>query len=204
MSTPTDRQLARSTALGARRASTTEQEAEGMLIATEDAQLQQAALAETSPLESRYSAALAAQLEAKHEQVERIEDRLEALIDRQEAEVQRAQSQQPGLLALPGTRAKWQFQLQRQQAALQRLHDRLENIREIKDGMGVHAPKIEELSSRKLRLQEPALAGEWDEMREAARRHQALMRKQEQEQQRQRRGEHIGQVQTLGLSQVPR
>jgi len=50
-----------------------------------------------------------------------------------------------------------------QQAIIQRLQARLEGVREIKEGMGTHAPRIKELATRKLRAQQPELAAEWDE-----------------------------------------
>jgi hypothetical protein len=112
------------------------------------------------------------------------------------------------MLALPSTRAKWQQQMQQQQATLQRLHGRLETVREIKEGMGIHSPRIEELAARKLRAQEPELASEWADMREAQRRHEALQRKEEQEkkqtQDRERREqiERTGRGVRLGLSQA--
>ena len=149
-----------------------------------------------------------AQVEAKHDQAERIEDRLEDLIERQESRMQQAQAKQPGMLALPSTRAKWQQQMQQQQATLQRLHGRLETVREIKEGMGIHSPRIEELAARKLRAQEPELASEWADMREAQRRPEALQRKEEQEkkqtQDRERREqiERTGRGVRLGLSQA--
>lgn len=71
--------------------------------------------------------------------------------------------------------------MQQQQHTMQRLHGRLESVREIKEGMGLHGPRIDELAIRKLRAQEPELAREWDAMQEAQRLHQALQRKQEQE-----------------------
>jgi hypothetical protein len=108
------------------------------------------------------------------------------------------------MLALPGTRAKWQQQMQQQQGAMQRLQARLENVREIKEEMGVHGPRIEELATRKLRAQEPELAGEWDDMQEARRRHHALRRKQGQEkkQQEQKQREQSSRGMHLGLCQA--
>jgi hypothetical protein len=150
----------------------------------EEAQAEQAALLEATPLESQYCAALAAQVQAKHDQVDRIEDRLENLVEQQGARLQQAQAQQPGLFALPGARARWQRQLQQQQCQLQRLHGRLEHVREIRDGMAIQTPRIEDLAHRKLRAQEPELAAEWDTLQEAQRRHQALIRKQEQDRKR--------------------
>jgi hypothetical protein len=211
MSAATDRQPQRlADSSGLRRVSDVQQQADGLLGQAEEAQATQQAALETSPLESEYSAALAAQIEAKQDQAARIEDRLEGLIEQQESRLMQIEAKQPGLLALPGQRARWQGQVQQQQALLQRLHTRLENVREIKEGMGVHAPRIEELATRKLRAERPELAEEWDEMREAARRHQALMRKKEQERRqqlaRERSGDDghgMGRSRGLGLSQTP-
>nr|BCU00348.1 hypothetical protein [uncultured bacterium] len=156
-------------------------EADVLQRQAEDAQGEQQAMLETAPLESQYGAALAAQVEAKHDQVERIEDRLEGMIEQQEAKLHQIEAKQPGFLSLPSTRASWQSQVQQQQALLQRLHGRLEGVREIKDGMGLHGPRVEELATRKLRQAEPELAEGWDEMRTAQRAHEALMRKKEQD-----------------------
>ena len=181
-------------------------QADALLERAQEAQAEQTALLEASPLESQYSAAFAAQVEAKHDQAERIEDRLENLIEQQASRLQQTQASQPGLFSRPGARAKWQSQIQQQQSAMQRLHGRLEAVREIKDGMGAHGPRIEELAHRKVRSQEPELVKDWEEMREAERLHQALLRKQEQEKkqalERERRGENLGRGLRLGLTQA--
>ena len=182
-----------------------EVQADALLERAQEAQAEQTALLEATPLESQYSAAFAAQVEAKHDQAERVEDRLENLIELQASRLQQAQSSQPGILALPGARAKWQQKMQQQQSTMQRLQGRLETVREIKEGMGIHGPRIEELATRKLRVQEPELAKDWDDVREAQRQHQALLRKQEQEKkqtlEREQR-EHLGRGMRLGLSQA--
>ena len=211
MNAATDRQPQRLTDMpSARRVSDVQQQADGLLERAEEAQAEQQAALETSPLASEYSAALAAQIEAKQDQAARIEDRLEGQIEQQESRLMQIEAKQPGLLALPGQRTRWQSQVQQQQALLQRLHTRLENVREIKEGMGVHAPRIEELATRKLRAEQPELAEEWDEMREAARRHQALMRKKEQERRQQLAreragddGQGLGRSRGLSPSQTP-
>ena len=156
-------------------------DADALQQQAEGAQGEQQAILETAPLESQYTAALAAHVEAKHDQVERIEDRLEGVIEQQEARLHQIEAKQPGILSLPSTRASWQSQVQQQQALLQRLHGRLEGVREIKDGMGLHGPRVEELAARKLRHDEPELAEGWDQMRAAQRAHETLMRKKEQE-----------------------
>jgi BarA-like signal transduction histidine kinase len=182
-----------------------EVQADALLERAQEAQAEQTALLEATPLESQYGAAFAAQVEAKHDQAERVEDRLENLIELQASRLQQAQSSQPGILALPGARAKWQQKMQQQQSTMQRLQGRLETVREIKEGMGIHGPRIEELATRKLRAQEPELAKDWDDLREAQRQRQALLRKQEQEKkqvlEREQR-EHLGRGMRLGLSQA--
>jgi chromosome segregation ATPase len=167
-------------------------------------QTEQASLPEPTSVEAAYSAALGAQLEAKHGQVERVEDRLENLIEQQASKLQQCRSRQPGLIALPGNRARWQQQLQQQQSTMQRLQGRLEIVREIKDGMGVHGPRIEELATRKLRHQEPGLASEWDEVQEAQRLNLAHQRREQQERERwkaQKAG--LGLSHTLAINQRP-
>lgn len=180
-------------------------QADALLGRAQEVQAEQTALLEATPLESQYSAAFAAQVEAKHDQAERIEDKIENLIELQASRLQQAQSRQPSMLALPGARAKWQQQMQQQQSTMQRLQGRLETVREIKEGMGIHGPRIEELATRKLRAQDPVLASDWDDMREAQRLHQALQRKQEQEKkqvlEREQR-EQLGRGMRLGLSQA--
>jgi DNA repair exonuclease SbcCD ATPase subunit len=162
---------------------------------------EQAALLDSAALSDQYSSALAEQVSSKHEQVERIEDKLEALIENQSSRLQDAQTHAPGLFSSPGKRAAYHAQLQRQQASLQRLQSRLETVREIAEGMGAHGPKLEELAARKLRYKEPELVEGWEEMREAQRRHEALLRKQEQEKKQQRGlGRSSGLTHTLTIT----
>jgi len=179
-----------------------EAQADGLLERANAEQAEQAAMLDTPSIETQYATALAAMIESKHDQVERIEDRLENLIEQQSSRLQQSRSQQPGLIALPSTKAKWQQQLQQQQSTMQRLQGRLEMVREIKDGMGAHGPRVEELAVKKLRHEEQGLASEWDEQQAAIRRHQALQRKKEMEQRQQSAGlgKALGGSQTLILS----
>lgn len=170
-----------------------------LLERTQGLEQEQQALLEGAPLEQTYQEALALYAQAKHAQVEQIEDRIENLIDRQQARLQHTQANTPGLLSMPSAKRAWQARQTQQQARLRNLHNRLETVREIKEGMGIHAPKIEELATRKMRAENPELASDWDAMREAARRHQALMRKQERER-KQTHEQRQGRSQSLGLS----
>lgn len=155
---------------------------------------EQAALIESAPV---YQETLAVYVMAKHEQVERIEVRLENLIEQQEARLQQTQARQPGFLSLPGARRNWQAQQAQQQASIQALHSRLEAVREIKEGTGLHSPRIEELAKRKLRAAEPELVKDWDALREAERLNQAHMRRLAREEKRSR--DIGGRGRTLGL-----
>jgi len=174
---------------------------EALLEAAQEIEREQQSALEAAPIEQTYQEALAIYVQSKFAQVEHIEDRLENLIDRQQARLQQAQARKPGFLARPSTRQVWQTNQAQQQARLQMLHTRLEVVREIKEGMGIHAPKIEELATRKMRAERPDLASDWDAMREAARRHQALTRKQEQER-KQTQEQRLGRPQSLGLSRT--
>lgn len=175
---------------------------DGLLAAAEATEAEQQAALEAAPLDQTYQEALALYVQAKHDQVERIEDRLENLIDRQQARLQQTQANQPGLLTRPGAKRAWQNQQMQQQARLQSLHVRLEAVREIKEGMGLHSPKVEELATRKMRAENPELASDWDAMREAARRHQALLRREEQEKKQAQTLERPGRSQSLGLTRA--
>lgn len=143
------------------------------LETAQDAQDEQAALVDSAPSETQYSTYLAAYVAAKHDQVARIEERLEHLLEQQTATLQRLQSRQPGFLSLPQTRAAWQQQLQLQTQRIERLHERIETVREIRDGMTLHGPRIEQLAARKLRAHEPELSAEWDKAMARERRDQA-------------------------------
>ena len=180
--------------------SRTDAAGDGLLAAAEATEAEQQAALEAAPLDQTYQEALSLYVQAKHDQVERIEDRLENLIDRQQARLQQTQANQPGLLSRPGAKRAWQNQQMQQQARLQSLHVRLEAVREIKEGMGLHSPKVEELATRKMRAEKPELAADWDAMREAARRHQALQRREEQERKQAQALERPGRSQSLGLT----
>jgi uncharacterized protein YdiU (UPF0061 family) len=157
-------------------------QADGLSEQAQAVKAEQTAMLEATPLESKYGAAFAALVEAKYGQAERIEDRLENLISQQTSRLQHTQTGQSGLFIRLGAQAS-QNQV-KQQRIIQRLHDRLEAVREIKEGMGVHDPRIEELATRKLRAREPGLTREWEDMCEAHRLHQAMLRRQEQEKRR--------------------
>jgi hypothetical protein len=172
--------------------------ADDLLNAAQDAGREQQVLMETTNSEQvSYQEMLEIYLQTKHDQVESIEDKLENLIVQQQALLQQSEAKKPGLLSMPNTKHQWAARQSRQQARLQVLHNRLDIVRELKEGMGVHSPKLEELAERKLRKHDPTLAQEWDSSLEAHRKHQALQRKQGQEK---KRFESVGVGLSLRLS----
>lgn len=162
-----------------------------------EAEQEQASSINTATLAQSYQSGLANTVQAKYDQVGRIEDRLEGQIEAQETRIQSLASNRPGFLAMPGARQAWEAQQSQQQQVLQKLNERLEAVREIHAGMGVHGPKIEDLAERRFRMREPELAMGWDDMRAAQRGHEALMRKKEQEQ---RQAKQLHQGHGLSLS----
>lgn len=176
---------------------------EGRPEAAQDVAREQQALLHAAPTEQAYQEALAVYVQAKYAQVARIEDRLESFIDRHQAKRQQTQANRPRLFSLPGTRRAWKNQGAQQQARLQTLHTRLEAVHKIKQGMGLHAPKLEELATRKLRAENPELAADWDALREAVRRQQLRTRKPEQGRKGTEQRERQGRGQTLGRNRPP-
>lgn len=156
---------------------------------------QQAMLETTEAVDQTYQQSLENYVMAKEEQAGRLEDKIESLIEQQQAKLQQTQSTRPGIISLPGAKKSWQAQQAQQQARLNNLIDRLEAVREIKDGMGLHSPRIEELASRKLRFEQPGLAADWDE-HSANLRREKLLKQQEERKQEQTRTQGV----KLGLS----
>lgn len=158
-----------------------------LVTAAEQLESNQASAIENASLEETYRKTLSVYTEKKHDQVERIEDRLEHLLDREQTKLQQCQASRPGALSTPGRRREWQATESRHRARLQTLTLRLDHVREIKDGMGLHAPRVEEMATRKMRSENPELASDWDTMRENERRNKLITRTEQQKKQTQSR-----------------
>ncbi|WP_084311660.1 IncP plasmid survival protein KfrC family protein [Pseudomonas jinjuensis] len=139
-------------------------EAQAQALASE-----QTALLEGSPLQARYNQALGEYVEQKVEQAQTLELRLETLVERQQAQLQQSLSARPGWLAMPSTRAAWQQRNERCQARLLELQGRLDRVQDLHHGMGLYAPRLEELAARRLRAEQPELAEQWSLQRQAER-----------------------------------
>lgn len=163
-------------------------DADGLLGLARGIEDQQAAEVAAPAVEEQYAAALTEIVEEKQDQASQIEDRLENMIETQSARLQQVQSHPPGMLALPGARAKWQAQVAQAQAIIQTLQNRLETVREIRDGITANGSKIEALAAEKLEHRQPKLADDFAELQEARRLHELHMRQQQGKKQEERQG----------------
>ena len=151
---------------------------ETIVEAAEAVQSEQQAMLDGASLQQTYEATLANYVEAKHNQVARLEGRLKNLIEQQDARVRQLENSAPGKFSLPGTKRAWQVKVAHEQARQRTLRNRLEAVREIRDGMSLRVPRIEEMATRKMRAENPQLASSWDAMREAQRKQEEEERKQ--------------------------
>lgn len=149
-----------------------------------------------------FNSAFQAELEAKQNQVEDIEDKLDLLIKNQETRLLQLENTQPGFLSRPGKRPEWRKNFDKQQDLLQRLQTRREMVREIKDGIGIHSNKIEDLAHKKLRFKQPELVFKFEEMREATRRHELLLKERKKNEQKQK--DTVSFYPKLKISKSPR
>ncbi len=147
-----------------------------LLESAQDLEREQQSLLDSGQIKDIYQNTLDTYVQAKHEQVEIIESRLKNIISQQQVKFQQLQRNAPGFLALPKTRRIWQSQKAQQQLRLHTLQNRLSAVVEIKDGMGLHSPRIEELATRKMRTQNPELTSKMDALNMAARQHDIALR----------------------------
>jgi hypothetical protein len=147
-------------------------DADYLLEQARTAESQETAAIATAPTEETYNAQLQAVIEEKVEQANEIEGRLEGMMEQQNARLTQMQQQSPGMLSLPGKRQAWQANIARAQATMQRIAVRLEMVREIRDGMSVHGPRVEAIAAAKLDYREPKLADDFEELMQARRLHE--------------------------------
>jgi len=148
----------------------------GLLGSAKDLEREQQSLLDSGQIKDTYQNTLDTYVLAKHEQVEIIESRLKNIISQQQVKFQQLQRNTPGFLSLPKARRIWQSQKAQQQARLHTLQNRLSAVVEVKEGMGFHSPRIEELATRKMRTQNPELTSKMDTLNMAARQHDIALR----------------------------
>jgi anaerobic ribonucleoside-triphosphate reductase len=122
----------------------------------------QQTLVTSATAEDRYNEALAQYVRAKGEQIERLEDKLEESIETGQSSLAAGANAAPRLLAGAAAHGEWEAMRQRQIQRLEHLTKRLEAVREIREGTGLYATKVEELAEEKLRREKPKLTKEHD------------------------------------------
>lgn len=136
---------------------------ESEAVAVEDSQQ---SLVETATLEQEYSSVLDSYIQQKSDQVNRIEDKLNQLLMKQQTQLQRMQSNKPSFLSLPKTKKLWRHQVNKQINVVANIQTRLTVVKEVKEGMGLHSSRIEELAHRKMRLDHKELCVKHDGLKE--------------------------------------
>jgi hypothetical protein len=111
-------------------------------------------------IQQQYSDQLGVYVQEKAQQIDRLQSSLAELLASEQAQLQAIQQRAPGWTAGKKAHAQWELQVARRKT---RIALRLDRVGEIEEAVGVYAErKIEELAERKLRLDKPELAQEWD------------------------------------------
>ena len=102
-------------------------------------------------------------VQEKAEQIDRLQFCLAAALTSEQAQLQAIQQRAPGWTAGDRAHIQWEQQVARRKTRIAQIALRLDRVGEIEEAAGVYAEtKIEELAERKLRLDKPELAQEWD------------------------------------------
>ena len=155
-------------------------EANGLLSEALLLKNQENGLLDTENIDAVYQETLDLQIISKNEQVERIEDKLESIINNQQSQLQKNQSNRPSFLSMPSAKREWQSSQSKQQARLQVLRARLDTVKDIRDGMGVNSPRVEELALAKMKEENPELVKFWKNEKTQERLKKALQQKEKQ------------------------
>ncbi|MFC1098385.1 IncP plasmid survival protein KfrC family protein [Pasteurella multocida] len=108
-------------------------------------------------IENQYTDSLNSIINEKNEQVKRLETKLSKLINDTSSQISRLQSNKPSIFALPGKKKSWESNLNKHKHIMTVATQRLEFVHEIRDDMGLHSSKIEDMAKRKLYHRDPHL-----------------------------------------------
>lgn len=108
-------------------------------------------------IENQYTDSLSSIINEKNEQVKRLETKLSKLITETNSQIGRLQSTKPGIFSLPGKKKEWDNKINQQKHIVTVATQRLELVHEIRDDMGLHSSKIEDMAKKKLYFRDPHL-----------------------------------------------
>ena len=108
-------------------------------------------------IENQYTDSLSSIINEKDEQVKRLETKLSKLITEANSQIGRLQSSKPGIFSLPVKKKEWDNKIHQQKNIVTVATQRLELVHEIRDDMGLHSSKIEDMAKKKLYYRDPHL-----------------------------------------------
>lgn len=108
-------------------------------------------------IENQYTDSLNSIINEKNEQVKRLETKLSKLITDANSQIGRLQFSKPGMFSLPAKRKEWDNKINQQKHIVTIATQRLELVHEIRDDMGLHSSKIEDMAKKKLYFRDPLL-----------------------------------------------
>ena len=152
------------------------------LVAQLDSAVNQAEQLRDQQVQQQYSDQLGVYVQEKAEQIDRLQSSLAAALTSEQAQLKaRPFNREHAWLEQPAKKAhaQWERQVAQRETRIAQIALCLDRVGEIEEAAGVYAEtKIEELAERKLRLDKPDLAHEWDKIQRRER--QALIPKIEQ------------------------
>jgi hypothetical protein len=135
------------------------------LVAQLDSAVNQAEQLRDQQIQQQYTDQLGIYVQEKAQQIDRLQSSLAASLTSEQAQLQAIQQGAPGWTAGKKTRAQWEQQVARRKTRIAQIALRLDRVGEIEEAAGVYAErKIQEVAERKLRLDKPELAQEWDKI----------------------------------------
>ncbi|WP_153015403.1 IncP plasmid survival protein KfrC family protein [Ventosimonas gracilis] len=167
------------------------EQSDSLLHQAEQSASEQRALLENASLEQTLTATLKPYVEAKHEQIERIEAKLGQVIEQQQAKLKQVGQNPPKHKWLSSKKTKaantnaWHDNKNKHLARLHCLDYRKYRIEKIKESTDSRFPTVDQLATQKMRREHPELAASWDAMRESVRIKQQKERGQREKQARQ-------------------
>jgi hypothetical protein len=135
------------------------------LVAQLDSAVNQAEQLRDQQIQQQYCDQLGIYVQEKAQQIDRLQSSLAASLTSEQAQLRAIQQRAPGWTAGKKAHAQWEQQVARRRTRIAQIALRLDRVGEIEEAAGVYAEmKIEELAERKLRLDKPELAEEWDKI----------------------------------------
>jgi len=174
---------------------------DSLLHQAEQSASEQRALLENASLEQTLTATLKPYVEAKHEQIERIEAKLGQVIEQQQTKLNQVEQNPPKHKWLSSKKTKaantnaWYNNKNKQLARLHELNYRKSRVEKIKESTDSRFPTIDQLATQKMRREHPELAASWNAMRESVR-----LKQQQERQQREKQAQSQEQSQLQGYS----